>query len=1178
MAIAPGGIIGVATVKVEADASGFQRDVRRSVQRSEADPRNKVKTKVEADTSPAEKSFQSLRRTLTSVAGAVLGFKALLFGIKWPAIQAGGILAAQAISQLTAALVAFAGSAGAALGVLAALPSGLAALGAAAGSIMLAFRGIGDAVKASDKSMRGGGRAATDTARQHQLAARRVRDATEARARAVEDAAEREREAQRAVAEAVRDLQEAYEDSAESAEAHAQRVASAQARLANAQKAARQAQQDLTRARQEEAKALQELREELARNEEQYALDEERQQLAVERAAEAREATFADEGSSDRERKEADLRYREEVFRLNEIKRRREENRKAQQEAARATVEGSERVQSAREREAAAAEAVVEAERDLAEARRDQSRAAEESAEAITAAQERLAAAQANVGKVGIENARALRDATENLEDALYSMNEAANVSAGGVDKFGEAMDKLSPAGQRFVRFIIDELQPRIKELQHVAQEGMLPGVQAGIEAALPLFGPLKKGIEETSKAVGDVALKTGQWMGSPMFQAQFQSIMSHNATLIRLAGDAILNLFKALAGFMASPAVQEFVTWLFQGIVRWTEWVRATLEAKAAIDQFGNSKLKQFFDEVKQSISLVLSILGNVTVALFNTFKAGKDTGDGFLTTLDNLTQRWRDWSGSIAGQNSLKKWFEESKPLIEELGKLIGAVWEAVKELSGEQRGGLAETVRFLRTDILPILKDFFGEASEGFREDLLVAIREFLKLFTRLAGQSGPFGGLVKVLGDFAGKLNWLLDNFPALEKAVFGLSAAMLVAKPFQPLLTGFLILQNAGITAKIGTMVTGVKGHLTTLKTFLMGTGGMWLLVIAGLVIIVYLVIKYWDEIKEAVRIALEWIGEKISAAWNWIKETTANIWNGIRDFFIGLWEGLKSRVAATWDWITDKISTAWNWIGERGRAIWNGIRDFLSGLWEGIKNTASNAWNWIKDRIAGIWDGIASVGRSVWENIKNIVMGPIDWLKEKIPAAWNWIKDRVAEAWNGLARIGEAVWEGLQRGAKGAVNFVIRALNGFIRAIERAINAAVRAYNAVVGIPGVPGEPRREVNLPQIQELARGGLVKRKGLALVGERGPELVTLPAGARVLSAAATRQVGNLAGSAPGLAMTRFGQFGAGLAVGGDGASAGFTISNLHVTSQRPDDIAGPLAREMGWLMLTRAGGRR
>ena len=81
------------------------------------------------------------------------------------------------------------------------------------------------------------------------------------------------------------------------------------------------------------------------------------------------------------------------------------------------------------------------------------------------------------------------------------------------------------------------------------------------------------------------------------------------------------------------------------------------------------------------------------------------------------------------------------------------------------------------------------------------------------------------------------------------------------------------------------------------------------------------------------------------------------------------------------------------------------------------------------------------------------------------------------------------IMEAIKNGFKASVNFVVNMLNKFIG----SANNIISKLNAVPGV----NLPR----IPNIPGLAKGGTVTGSGSVLVGERGPELLDLPRGARV-----------------------------------------------------------------------------
>jgi hypothetical protein len=78
------------------------------------------------------------------------------------------------------------------------------------------------------------------------------------------------------------------------------------------------------------------------------------------------------------------------------------------------------------------------------------------------------------------------------------------------------------------------------------------------------------------------------------------------------------------------------------------------------------------------------------------------------------------------------------------------------------------------------------------------------------------------------------------------------------------------------------------------------------------------------------------------------------------------------------------------------------------------------------------------------------------------------------------------------------------------------VGKIVSGFSAVLAIM----ETIKAVNsiLNVIPFLATGGIMQSSGLAVVGERGPELVSLPAGARVYNNQDTQRYFNNVNSAP------------------------------------------------------------
>ena len=91
------------------------------------------------------------------------------------------------------------------------------------------------------------------------------------------------------------------------------------------------------------------------------------------------------------------------------------------------------------------------------------------------------------------------------------------------------------------------------------------------------------------------------------------------------------------------------------------------------------------------------------------------------------------------------------------------------------------------------------------------------------------------------------------------------------------------------------------------------------------------------------------------------------------------------------------------------------------------------------------------------------------------------------------------VWNGIVNAIKGAINKIISGINSMIRGAVNGINGLINGINKVTGAVGIPAIPT--FTAPQIPLLAQGGLIRTAGSVIVGEKGPELLNLPQGAKV-----------------------------------------------------------------------------
>src|SRR5690606_30856689 len=177
-------------------------------------------------------------------------------------------------------------------------------------------------------------------------------------------------------------------------------------------------------------------------------------------------------------------------------------------------------MRSAREGVDQAQERVVDAQRELVDVARDREREQRDAADAIAEAELRLA------------------EALENQRDVALDAAEGVGSLATAQRKLAEAMDALGPAGQAFAAYLFG-LKPLLDELRLTAQEGLLPGLQAGMEIFFETYQDRLVGfVGEFATALGEQATRFGEWLTAPHVQDFFTTFGEYMLIFLEQFGE----------------------------------------------------------------------------------------------------------------------------------------------------------------------------------------------------------------------------------------------------------------------------------------------------------------------------------------------------------------------------------------------------------------------------------------------------------------------------------------------------------------------------------------------------------------------------------------------------------------------------------------------------------------
>lgn len=365
-----------------------------------------------------------------------------------------------------------------------------------------------------------------------------------------------------------------------------------------------------------------------------------------------------------------------------------------------------------------------------------------------------------------------------------------------------------------------------------------------------------------------------------------------------------------------------------------------------------------------------------------------------------------------------------------------------------------------------------------------------RKLILTIGAIAASIGPLllviGKLVTTGSKIAGWGNGVAVAMKGVMAGTKGIGAVMTAV--FGP--GGVIIAVIAGIAALVAGFIY-LWNTNEDFKNFFINT---WNAIVQFMTpILEYLktaILQCWVDITTMLQPYIDGIKTFIVEAWNFILTTIVpilnNIWSAIVTAWQYVWETLqpilsqlKETISAAWDFILVVISKVLDNIATKVKVGFEIVKGIFSVATAIIKSIWDNFGDIIVDRIKNVWDTVAGVFRGA----SQVLQGIFQTLTGLLTGNWS-------QCWEGIKNIVSGVWQGITSFVKGGVNSIISAINVFIRGINK-----IKVPDWVPGVGGLG------FSISEIPMLAKGTDYFQGGLAIVGEQGPELVSMPRGSQV-----------------------------------------------------------------------------
>lgn len=446
---------------------------------------------------------------------------------------------------------------------------------------------------------------------------------------------------------------------------------------------------------------------------------------------------------------------------------------------------------------------------------------------------------------------------------------------------------------------------------------------------------------------------------------------------------------------------------------------------------------------------------------------------------------------TGRLMGQDLLQMVNQGFNPL------------QVMSEKSGKSMAKLKKEMEDGKISAADVTAAFVAATSEGGR------------FFGGMEAQSKTLGGMISNLQDawtqflenqgaplieWAKQVTAVLISFvqDTLPKVIAGLGQLATFLSENQSVIWIFAGAIIGGLVPALISLAGAAIAAVVPLLPFI----AVGAAVAAAIYGIVYAV-RHWDEIRaKAIEIwgaVTGYISEVVgnivgwlSDQWNSVMNTIIGVWESIKTFFSNVWQGMADIAKLALALIAGLVILAFSAIGIDIIYHMEGIWATIVYYWDEIKKYISDK---IQEIIASVYSMISSIQgkwQVFWGAVKTIVSVAWDGIKNWISEGLQWIVDKIAAFAEPILKAFSVIWDGIKGAAasamdsmmtviKEALNWVLRKINSLIGAVNRVASTGAAALG--ISIP----------NIPEIPLLAKGGVVTKPTLAVVGEAGPEAV-------------------------------------------------------------------------------------
>jgi len=749
----------------------------------------------------------------------------------------------------------------------------------------------------------------------------------------------------------------------------------------------------------------------------------------------------------------------------------------------------------------------------------------------------RLRGALALLGAVGIVPAATLVANLAPLVGLIAALPAALFTATAGFIVLGVSMERIST-------LVADNLVPAFEGLR----DRIARAATAGFAQQLKILGdnlrgPVTQGALTAANALNELLLGIIQFGQTRATGSAIVAVFNSTAASIRNIAAALPSV---LAGFRditvaVLPALNGMSATFGQLLGQFGRFLTTSAQSGQALAWVENARV--VFGQLTQ-------ILQNIGTILTAVFSAAASVGGNFLTTITTITGAAADFAQSIGGFQAFQAIFATLRDIGQAVAPILKALLGVLGQVIGAALPALTPLLNVISTLAVTLI-NALGPAILALKPLLDGLVTGLVGLLQPLQPIIVQLGGiLTKVIGPIAVALGDLFAQLgPVLGELVAGIATALMpILEALAPIITSLLgqiqplipaIIQLIPPITQLVLSLTPLIEVFAQLLVFAIQvqaplvkllTTFIAFLTTKAIVPFLNLLVAALNKILPPIRAVLgplrefggfldnltfEQLGEIFQTAFDRAAEIVAGFIVRIKTFFTALPDQivgfLKSLPGLLANAFSNAVSFTFRAIGAAigklisffiaipGRAVaavqtlGTLLGNFFTGLWARIQLITTTAISALITFVTGLPARIvaavqalpgllASFFTNLWNRVVSITQSAVTRVVDFVRS----LPTRIAEFGVGLFNAGKAL---IGKLLDGLVSIGARGL-GFVEQIGRALKRFIN--DNVIGAleRGLNDNLPFDISLPR---LAKGALVTSPTVALLAEKGPEVV-------------------------------------------------------------------------------------